>query len=112
MKQAIIIRTDLKMDKGKIAAQAAHASVSAFLKTGYTNRNKWLISGMKKIVLKVSSKKELFEIFREAKRMNYPCAIIADAGKTQIKAGSHTAVGIGPAPENKIDKLVGNLKLL
>jgi len=112
MKQAIIIRTDLKMDKGKIAAQAAHASVTAFMNTPAAQRKEWLETGMKKIVLKVNSREELFNIFNSAKKQKLPAALITDAGKTQIEPGSHTAVGIGPASEAKIDNLAGHLKLL
>ena len=112
MKQAIIIRTDLKMNKGKIAAQASHASVSSFLKSRRYSRDRWLDEGMKKIVLKVRSNKDLVKYFKEAKRMGLPCSLITDAGKTQIKSGSKTAVGIGPAKDSDIDKIVGKLKLL
>jgi len=45
------------MGKGKIAAQASHASVSAFMKAKESDRNEWIDEGMKKIVLKVSAKK-------------------------------------------------------
>jgi len=112
MKQAIIIRADLKMDKGKIASQAAHASVASFLKCSKTAQGKWLDSGMKKIVLKVSSQKDLKDIFRRAKSEGLKCAIITDAAKTQLKRPSQTAVAIGPDSDPKIDKITGKLKLL
>ncbi|MBU3904660.1 MAG: aminoacyl-tRNA hydrolase [Nanoarchaeota archaeon] len=112
MKQAIIIRTDLKMEKGKIAAQCAHASIASFLKSTQTKQDEWLDSGMAKIVLKVQTKEELKEIFRKAKGEGLKCAIITDAAKTQLKEPSQTAVGIGPDTDGKIDKIVGKLKLL
>ena len=112
MKQAILIRTDLKMDKGKIASQTAHASISAFLKSDELDRRKWIKEGMKKIVLKVTSDKELREFYKLAKKEKLPSELIADRGLTQIKPGSITALGIGPADDKKLDKITGKLKLL
>lgn len=112
MKQVIVIRTDLKMGKGKIAAQAAHASVAAFLSAKQADRDLWLDEGMKKAVLKVSNEKELSNIFKLAKKNKLPAELITDAGLTQIKTGTHTSVGIGPASESKIDRITGKLKLL
>ncbi len=111
LKQAIIIRTDLGMQKGKIAAQSAHASIEAMGKTDGATVAEWKMQGMKKVVLKVQSEKELLELFMAAKR-ELPCALIKDAGLTQIESGSATAVGIGPAEESKIDKFTKELKLL
>jgi len=100
------------MEKGKIASQCAHASISSFLKCSKSNQDKWLEEGMKKIVLKVSSKEELKDLYHLAKSENLKCAIITDAAKTQLKEPTQTAVGIGPEPEIKIDKIIGKLKLL
>ncbi len=111
MKQAIIIRTDLKMDKGKIASQAAHASVAAFLEADIAKREKWLAHGMKKIVLKVKSEKELIDVYKKAKREKIRSVLITDAGLTQIEP-SNTSVGIGPDDDEKIDGITGKLKLL
>lgn len=112
MKQAIVIRTDLKMGKGKIAAQASHASLSAYLKSDSYSRKAWVLHGMKKIVVKVSGEKELAKLYAKAKAKKLPCVMITDAGLTQIKPGNKTAVGIGPASDEAIDKITGNLKLL
>jgi len=112
MKQAIIIRTDLKMGKGKIASQCAHASIAAFLKSKVKEREEWIKEGMKKVILKVSSEKELMNLFNSAKKEKLTSEIIYDAGLTQIEPGSVTALGIGPADDKKIDKITGKLKLL
>lgn len=112
MKQAIIVRTDLKMEKGKIAAQASHASLAAFEKSGENDREAWKAEGQKKVVLKVSSKKELYDIYKKAKQEKLPCELIVDRGLTQLKKPEATAVGIGPAQDMKIDKITGRLKLL
>ncbi len=111
-KQAIVVRSDLKMGKGKIAAQSCHASVLALDKTDERDAAAWRESGMKKICLKVASEKELIEVFNQAKRAKLPAALVHDAGHTQIEAGTATAVGIGPAKEEQVDAVTGKLKLL
>lgn len=113
-KQVIVLRTDLGMGKGKIASQAAHASIEAFLKTQKKDSflaENWLRQGMPKIVLKVKSEKELLELFEQAKK-RFSCALIRDAGRTQVEEGSITALGIGPVSGNEVDKLTGKMKLL
>ena len=113
LKQVIVVRTDLKMGKGKLAAQVAHASLQAFLNCrNETWKRRWLDSGAKKVVLKVKSLQELLEIYRKAKAAGLPVALIADAGKTQLEPGTITCVGIGPAPSRLIDPITGHLKLL
>jgi PTH2 family peptidyl-tRNA hydrolase len=100
------------MGKGKVASQCAHASIAAYLNTSYFKRKVWVNSGMKKVVLKVSSKKDLHELARLAKREKIPSILIRDRGLTQIKSGAETALGIGPDDDKKIDKITGKLKLL
>jgi PTH2 family peptidyl-tRNA hydrolase len=112
MKQAILIRTDLKMDKGKMCSQAAHASIAAFLKTDRNIREEWVNEGMKKVVLKAAGEKEIKEYLKLAKKDKLPCALINDAGLTQIEPGTITALGIGPDKDEKIDKITSKLKLL
>ncbi len=112
LKQALIVRTDLGMGKGKMAAQAAHGSVMAYLKAEPEARAEWVDSGMKKIVLKVNSEKDLAVMFQKAKKAGLPAALVQDAGHTQIDPGSKTVVGIGPAEESELDELTGELKLL
>ena len=111
-KQAIVVRSDLKMGKGKIASQSAHACILALDKADERDANEWRESGMKKICLKVASERELIDVFNEAKRAHLPCALVHDAGHTQIEAGTATAVGIGPAKEERVDAVTGKLKLL
>jgi len=112
LKQVIVVRTDLKMGKGKLAVQVAHASIAAFLEAGFFAKRKWLAQGMKKVVLKVGSEKELLELYEKARKKKLPCALIKDAGLTQLEPGTVTALGIGPAEDEKIDEITGGLKLL
>ncbi len=111
IKQVIIVRSDLKMDKGKIAAQVAHASLDAYRKADPAVREKWESEGSKKVVLKVGSKEEMITIYNKIKN-RFPCSLIKDAGRTQVTPGSVTALGIGPCKEEEIDRVTGGLKLL
>lgn len=110
--QYIIVNTSLNMTKGKIAAQVAHASVSALDKVDEKIIKNWKNNGMKKIVLKIPSTKELVEKFQEAKNASLPSALITDAGRTQIEAGSKTCFACGPIDEEIGEKYFSELKLL
>lgn len=113
MKQAIVVRTDLKMGKGKIAAQASHAAIGAYKIADKSSVRKWEQEGQKKVVLKVSSERELLELFYKAKNSSpVACTLITDAGHTQIEPSTRTCIGLGPASDDEIDALVGDLKLL
>jgi peptidyl-tRNA hydrolase, PTH2 family len=111
-KQAIIVRKDLKMSQGKIAAQSSHSSTEATLKSDPEKVKAWRNEGMKKVILKVNSREELLLIKKEADKQKLTTALIKDAGKTEIKPGTITALGIGPEKEEVIDKVTGKLKLL
>jgi peptidyl-tRNA hydrolase, PTH2 family len=110
LKQVIAVRTDLKMGKGKLAAQVAHAAVSAADKSRY--KGEWTSQGQQKAVVKVGGEKELLSVLSKARDARLPTALIEDAGRTQLEPGTKTCVGIGPAPEDEIDKITGTLKLL
>ena len=114
-KQVLVFRSDLQMSKGKIAAQAGHAAVSA-AQEAYARHKKWweawLYEGQKKVALKVSNEEELNELEEAADELGLPHALIVDRGLTEIPEGSVTCLGIGPAPATMIDRLTGKLKLL
>lgn len=115
IKQAILVRTDLGMGPGKKCAQACHACLlSAEQAQNQTPGvfKAWKQSGQKKVVLKVPNLENLTALHHMALKMGLPTAIIQDAGLTQLEPGTTTAVGIGPAPAVKIDKICGQLKLL
>lgn len=115
MKQVIVARTDLKMGKGKLAAQVAHASLSAAEEAMARRREwfeQWKADGQKKVVVKVGSEAELDEVFRKARSTRLPAAIINDRGLTQLEPGTATCVGIGPCPDEQVDAITGRLKLL
>jgi len=111
-KQVIIFRKDLKIGKGKLAAHAAHASLGGVRAADEEIVKKWEDSGEKKVVLKVENEKIIRGIYKKAKDAKLPCFLVKDAGLTQLKAGTVTALCIGPADEKKIDMITGRLKLL
>jgi PTH2 family peptidyl-tRNA hydrolase len=114
-KQVIVFRSDLRLSKGKTAAQAGHAAVSAAEEARKHRRqwfDEWLNEGQRKIAVKVKSEKEMSELETVAKELGLPNALIVDRGLTEIPAGTVTCLGIGPAPAEKVDKLTGKLPLL
>lgn len=115
MKMACVVNQGLKMGKGKIAAQVGHASVKAVLNLGKINPialEAYLSKGQKKICLKVPDSEHLTNLQDECKKRGIPCSAIHDAGHTQIPAGSFTVLAIGPAEDELVDSVVGDLKLL
>ncbi|KAL7031366.1 hypothetical protein ACKWTF_006976 [Chironomus riparius] len=115
LKMVIVIRADLKLTKGKIASQAAHAAVSCFQKSIVNNEsvaNKWLNIGQPKIVLKVNTEEELELLKQKATDLNIITSLISDAGRTQVSFGTVTCLGLGPDYDEKIDAIVKDLKLL
>jgi peptidyl-tRNA hydrolase, PTH2 family len=110
--QYIVMNTSLGMNKGKLVAQGAHAAVSVIDKVDNKTLSEWKNMGMKKIVLKVNSEKELIAKFQEIKDAKLPAILISDAGRTQIPAGSKTAFACGPISEEDGKKHFSELKLL
>lgn len=114
-KLVIVTRKDLNLSKGKLAAQAGHASVDCALKCMKYDRktfDAWHQRGQKKTVLKGGSERELFELKAVAERAGLTTALIKDAGHTEIAPGTITVLGIGPADEGTLDKVTGHLALL
>ena len=109
-KQAIVIRADLKLSKGKLCSQACHAAISAAARSRHFTR--WERDGQKKIVLKGKDAEHLIALHRLCDTYKIPHALISDAGRTEVAAGTITALGIGPDREERIDKVTGSLPLL
>ena len=120
VKQVIVINmgTVPKMRTGKLAAQAAHASMKVLLDCGSVNpwdifqaritvdMREWINGSFAKIVLGVNSEEDLIKIYETAEQMGLPCAMIVDAGNTEFHGvPTRTAVAIGPARTEEIDKI-------
>ena len=132
-KQIIVIRKDLNMRKGKAIAQGAHASMAVFFnlmkdpnsgaitknnetfhyefKSASEAVNNWITVRFKKICVYVNSEQELLDIYEQAKAKGLLCSLIKDAGLTEFKEPTHTAVAIGPDWDENIDPLTGHLPL-
>ena len=112
MKQIIIVNNSLKLPKGKLASQVAHASVAAFIAADEKTKRGWIKSGMPKVVLKSDDEALLIKLLTKAEEQGIPACLIEDAGKTVVPEGTITCLGLGPAPENELDELTRELKLL
>jgi PTH2 family peptidyl-tRNA hydrolase len=113
VKLVLVVRTDLDMGRGKIAAQVAHAAVAATLAAqGGPNFAAWLDEGQPKVVLKVTSAEQLAGIATQALAAGLPVEVIRDAGRTQLAPGTVTCCAIGPAPATQIDPVTSALSLL
>jgi PTH2 family peptidyl-tRNA hydrolase len=100
-KQVIAVRTDLKMSPGKMAAQVAHASHASAMISRKKSKNwydLWWGEGQKKVVVKIGGENEIIELLKHAKEGNLPFYLVNDAGL--------------PGPEEIIDRITGQLKLL
>ncbi len=138
-KQVIVLRKDLNMRKGKMVAQGAHASMAVIVNLlesrsipsdpetdfadegglflsednlGYNQIREWLDGKFTKICVSVNSEQELLEVYNKAKEAGILCSLIKDAGLTEFKEPTYTAVAIGPDDPEYIDKITGNLPLL
>ena len=112
MKQVMVVRTDLKMGKGKIAAQCCHGSIGAYKRTSPEKIKKWENEAYAKVVCKVGSLDVLLEIKKQIAQRNISYYLVVDAGRTQIPTSSVTVLGIGPDEDEIIDEVTGDLKLL
>ncbi len=114
-KMVIVTRKDLTLSPGKLAAQAAHAAVACALDTKKQNPewlSEWQNEGAKKAVVKAEDEADFYSLKEKAGQLNIVSHIIEDAGHTEIPAGTKTVLGIGPAPNNIIDQVTGDLPIL
>ncbi|KAI8922510.1 peptidyl-tRNA hydrolase [Powellomyces hirtus] len=111
----LVVRTDLGMGKGKMAAQCCHAAVAAIStarrRTPAVLR-RYTRYGAAKVALKCGSEEELLDLHSKARAAGLVAEYIEDAGRTQIPEGSRTVLAIGPAPIADVDSITGHLKLL
>merc|ERR1719507_758589 len=113
-KMVLVVRQDLKMGKGKACAQCAHAAVAAYKKARSSRPEilrRWEREGQRKVAVKTESEDDLLTIMATARSLGLVTAIIQDAGRTQIEAGSRTVVAVGPGPEGLVDQVTSHLKL-
>ena len=111
-KLTLIVRKDLPMRKGKVAAQCAHAAVRAFKNSPAASKSLWSLQGEPKIVVGCSGEDELLDLYHRAQSSELLATLIKDAGKTQLTPGTYTVLAVGPGPSDKVDSVTGHLKLL
>ncbi len=123
VKQVIVYRRDLKMRKGKIAAQVAHASLRAvFLLEQRDDEHdeetmtlplrgpvaEWIRRRFAKVVLSVDDEEALQRVHELARERGIPTALIKDSGKTEFGGvPTHTTVAVGPWASDEIDAITG-----
>ncbi len=113
-KLVIIVRDDLKMSGGKLAAQVAHAAVTCALEAKARKAKwfaEWYKEGQRKVVLRARDLEELRALKERAARARLPNAMISDAGLTELPPNTTTCLGIGPAPDTDLDPITGSLPL-
>lgn len=137
-KQMIVMRRDLKMRKGKIAAQAGHACVEAALMAlvredrlgevrmtpdeGWvylehpadevTPLSDWFDAGVAKVCVYVDSEDELLDIAEQGREQGFLVALIRDAGFTEFHGEpTYTCLAFEPLPADRIDPITGELPL-
>lgn len=131
-KMVIVMRRDLHMRKGKIAAQAGHACVEAVL--GAAKRDglfaslqkdqfdeqeilnypllQWLSEGEKKVCVYVDGEDELLRIHQELEEKGIYSALICDAGHTEFHGeATLTCLATEPASNERLDPVTGGLPL-
>tara|TARA_Y100001970_G_scaffold216830_1_gene265503 strand:+ start:12738 stop:13112 length:375 start_codon:yes stop_codon:yes gene_type:complete len=111
----LVTRADLKLSKGKLAAQCGHAVLECTVrakKTAPRDLDRYRRGGARKIVCKVEDEIKLKSILSQAKSAGLVCYLVKDAGHTEIPPGTVTVVGVGPGPRSEIDKITGNLQLV
>lgn len=114
-KLVVVARRDLKLSPGKLAVQVAHAAVDCALKAKAEDERafkKWKSEGQKKVVVRVDSERDLYALKELAESRGLVTSIIADAGLTEIPAGTVTVLGIGPASNAQVDSITGSLPLV
>jgi len=114
-KMVIAVRNDLRLSSGKLAAQVAHAAVNCAMaaskKKGDWYR-RWYDQGQKKVVVRVENLEELLELKIIAESAGLLTSLITDAGHTELPPGTTTCLGLGPGPEETVDKVTGHLRLI
>ena len=123
-KQVLVVRKDLKMRKGKIASQTAHAAMMIFLQKAVIQNGvfqclvtpveeEWFADSFTKVCVSVNSEEELESVYYKALDAGLPSALCVDNGTTEFGGvPTKTVVAVGPDYSEKIDEITGGLPLL
>ncbi|GAA6000639.1 hypothetical protein JCM10207_004588 [Rhodosporidiobolus poonsookiae] len=114
-KLVLVVRSDLNMTKGKVAAQCGHATLACYKSLVNANPaliKHWERTGQAKIAVKCESEEELQLLQASAQSLGLCARSIQDAGRTQVDPGTTTVLGIGPAPVRIVNQVTSHLRLL
>jgi len=76
------------------------------------NERRWIAEGMAKVCPQVDSEEQLVELQRKAAAAGLEVHLILDSGRTEFSGQpALTALTIGPADAEKIDKITGHPSL-
>ena len=133
-KMIIVVRKDLNMRKGKIAAQACHGAVGVIMKTLITQQlndkclidennrvnipncdsdiAKWFNGDYRKICCYVNSEEELLKLCEKADELNIIYSLVRDNGLTEFHGETTTTcVVFEPLEDSKIDTITKGMPL-
>lgn len=114
LKLVLVVRDDLQMTPGKVAAQCVHAALAVvrIVETSNpVNLGRWKRTGETTICLKCSGPGDLELLESSASSIGLPTSMVRDAGRTQVAPSTQTVLAIGPAPVSEIDSITGHLRL-
>lgn len=103
------------MSPGKLAVQVAHGSLAAAERARQEKQEwykAWFREKQKKVVVKVPDDLQLYKLYNQGRGLEVPCELIQDAGLTELPPETTTVLAIGPAPNELVDRLTGDLPLL
>lgn len=139
VKQVIVVRTDLNMTSGKVAAQVAHGAMLFILRkltpfievpqhcdhddepevvdfinlSPFTEDEKiWMGGEITKVVVGVKSLDKLLELKNHADALGVTAHLMVDNGYTELEPQTITCLAIGPARSSLINPITGHLRLL
>ncbi|XP_058201880.1 uncharacterized protein LOC131316501 isoform X2 [Rhododendron vialii] len=115
LKMVLVVRQDLKMGPGKIASQCAHAATGLYSELVHSQRSllrQWELCGQPKIVVTCKNQQEMNKLKEAAEIIGLPTFVVADAGRTQVSAGSKTVLAVGPGSKASVDSVTGKQRLL
>ncbi|KAI3893795.1 hypothetical protein MKX03_012221 [Papaver bracteatum] len=115
LKMVLVVRQDLRMGPGKIASQCAHAATGMYAELMQSQRyllRQWEQCGQPKIVVSCKNQLDMNRLKNTAESIGLPTFIVADAGRTEVVAGSKTVLAIGPGRKASVDSVTGKLRLL
>ena len=110
-KMVLVVRIDLGMSPGKVAAQCVHAALGGVRSSDAHVVANWEQSGEPVICLRCGTLEEMNELRANAIRYNLCAYVVRDAGRTEVPGGSQTVLAIGPNNISKIDAVTRHLKL-